>query len=143
MGQGVEVHDSHGIRDRTRERTAKARAVPEHVIIIGKLGLPSDTGGHGTRTRRGDRGSAGGLGSGSHARARSRLADVKTWRSTFIVLPVVLQSLFLATGQNRLEGRYLGLGRPEGFHPLEKGAPLAVTMFRVFRRLLPIFRFLW
>lgn len=40
---GVEVYDSHGIRDQTREATAKARAVPEHVIIIGKLGLPSDT----------------------------------------------------------------------------------------------------
>ena len=36
-------YDSHGIRDQARERTAKARAVPEYVIIIGKLGLPSDT----------------------------------------------------------------------------------------------------
>lgn len=34
------VEDSHAIRDRARERIAKARAAWEYVIIIG---LPSDT----------------------------------------------------------------------------------------------------
>ena len=52
-------------RSRTRERIAEARAAPEYVIIIGSLGLPSDTDTH-IRTEGGSR--VGRLGSGSHAR---------------------------------------------------------------------------
>lgn len=95
---GVKVYDSHGVYViGTREQTAKARAVPEHVIIIGKLGSPSDiarglregerSGGRSTRVRK--------------SREADPRPDVKRGRrSTFIVLPVVLESLFLATGQS-------------------------------------------
>lgn len=79
-------YDSHGIRDQARERTAKARvAVPEYVIIIGKLGLPSDTHAHiytcvntyvyvcvhrcrNIYVHVGERSRVGRLGSASHAR---------------------------------------------------------------------------
>lgn len=53
------VEDSHAIRDRARERIAKARAAREYVIIIG---LPSDI----YTLHRGSR--VGRLRSGSHAR---------------------------------------------------------------------------
>lgn len=109
------VGDSHAIRDRTRERIAEARAAPEYVIIIESLGLPSDTNTHIGVGRGRSRGSVdsgqkvtrGTLGSG-----RAATANVGGEReSAFIVLRVVLKSLFLASGQTRWNPPLASRGR--------------------------------